>query len=77
VTEGTRMTEPLLTDGEHEAIRLLGQAFSVWAKDGVTGKDMDEFVSIIHQGQHMVMAQAAARAYPDLYRLARVRPNDD
>ena len=60
----------LLTDAEHQVIALLARAYVVYAETGVTGNDIREFAQSIHHAQHAVMAQAAARAYPDKYRLA-------
>lgn len=66
---------PLLTDAEHQLIGLLGRCWNLFASsvvgpDRTAQADCTEFVHHIHALQHMVMAQAAARAYPDQYRLA-------
>lgn len=62
-----------LTADEHEAVYLLGQAAGVIRRiigDGPTAAhDWVEAAGRIHDLQHMVMSQAAARAYPDMYRL--------
>jgi hypothetical protein len=64
----------LLTDAEH---RVMGLTAEVWntlvrevvgngpARDG----DLAELATDIHRIQERVLAQAAARAYPDRYRL--------
>lgn len=67
-------SSPLLTDAEHELIVHLGTAFTRYCAvvgDGASrAGDLAEFASRVHDLQHAVMAQAAARAYPDRYRLA-------
>ena len=65
----------MLTLAEHQVADLLEQAASLFAKkvvgEGPTrDADTAEFFSRIHDLQHAVMAQAAARAFPSLYRLA-------
>lgn len=66
--------DELLTDAEHLLIKQLGECATVYFDVVGTGRtataDINEFVHKIHDLQHAVMAQAAARAYPDLYRLA-------
>ena len=42
---------------------------SVIADGSGRGGDVNEFVGMIHAIQHIIMAQAAARAHPDLFRL--------
>lgn len=64
----------LLTADEHEAIRLLGKVANLLARsiiaDGPTrGHDTDEAFFHVHALQRMVGSQAAARAYPDQFRL--------
>jgi hypothetical protein len=62
----------LLTELEHSTIGLLGMVFrniTEIAKDSKIPGDLEEAASKIHDLQHMVMAQAAARAYPEHYRL--------
>jgi hypothetical protein len=63
----------LLTAKEHDIIWRLG---SLWRDfiyiigDGPqAGPDLDEVTIHIHALQYTVMAQAAARAYPDKYRM--------
>lgn len=70
------MTDPaeLLTEAEHRAMDLTVQLVNLMASEviadgrGRTG-DINEVVQAIHVIQRMVMGQAAARAYPDRYRL--------
>lgn len=62
----------LLTELEHSTIALLGMVFSNIVRiagDSKVPGDLEEAASRIHDLQHMVMANAAARAYPDRYRL--------
>jgi hypothetical protein len=65
--------DALLTPAEHHLIKLLGECWTRYSRivgDGPTrAADSNEFVTKIHDLQHAVMAQAAARAYPDEYRL--------
>jgi hypothetical protein len=68
------MTE-LLTDAEHALLGMLASAMEVYARDVVVGgrtyeRDVAEFAVALHVLQNMVLAQAAARAYPRRYRLA-------
>lgn len=66
--------EPLLTEVEHEAMRLtadLANALRRIITDGDGGQaanDWSEAAHLIHSVQNMILAQAAARAYPNLYR---------
>jgi hypothetical protein len=64
----------LLTDAERRAMELTTQLVNLVARavigDGETRtQDINEFVRHVHGIQHMIMAQAAARAYPGEYRL--------
>jgi hypothetical protein len=63
----------LLTDDEHLALELLAKAANqigkVIGKGPQSGFDWAEAADKIHQLQRLVMGQAAARAYPDTYRL--------
>ena len=72
MTEG-RGQSPL-TDDEHAAVTACADAWAAICKvvgDGPTrAADLREVVARIHALQHFVMAQAAARCYPDRYRLA-------
>lgn len=78
-----------LTPDEHEAVSLLADVTNTMAR--VIGKgrtpreavvannDITEAVHHIHALQNMVLAQAAARAYPKTYRLMgqSLRKDDD
>jgi len=72
MTEGR--SPSLLTVGEHDAVTACADAWAAICKvveDGPTrAADLGEVVAHIHALQHFVMAQAAARCYPDRYRLA-------
>lgn len=63
----------LLTPKEHLLLELLGDVangfVAIMAPGAGRDGDMGEAVHHIHVLQRMVMAQAAARAYPDRYRL--------
>jgi hypothetical protein len=63
-----------LTAAEHDVIKALGDVWGDICKVVGTGPsrsaDLSEVVFHVHALQHFVMAQAAARTYPDLYRLA-------
>lgn len=69
------MIDPLgLSTEEHQAIALLAEFYnlmvtSVVAKGPTTEPDLAELAAHVHTLQHMVMGQAAARCYPDTYRL--------
>lgn len=73
-----------LTDHEHRALDLTAELTNL-----VTGRiiggtsvtqprigDVGEFVGHIHAIQHMILAQAAARAYPERYRLLGYKIGD-
>lgn len=66
------MTALLLTDDEHRAVDLLGQVADLMGRivghDLSRQGDMAEVGAHVHVLQRMVLAQAAARAYPDRYR---------
>lgn len=63
----------LLTTDEHKAMDLTTELMQVFVKivgDGDTrNADMMEMVQHVHGIQNMILAQAAARAYPETYRL--------
>lgn len=63
----------LLIGREHEMIWQLGQVFRDFRYILHSGanreRDLEEAAFHIHALQHMVMAQAAARAYPEKDRL--------
>lgn len=71
--------DELLTDAERRVVDLLAKAAETFRlevvapQDGPTWSpsdaDVAEFVDKVHQLQNAVLAQAAARAYPDRYRL--------
>jgi hypothetical protein len=69
------MPDPdLLTEAEHKAMDLTAQLWNLLCSDVVPEgrsrtKDLHELVAHIHAIQHTVMSQAAARAYPERYRL--------
>ena len=62
----------LLTDEEHELVGLLGRCFNMFCRitsqEDARPADLAEIADKIHQLQSAVLAQAAARAYPELYR---------
>lgn len=65
----------LLTAEEHRAVDMAGRLFSLVSRRvvgyGPTRQaDLHEFAIHIHNIQHFIMAQAAARAFPTLYRLS-------
>lgn len=64
----------LLTADEHRAIQMAGdlwrQLCLVVGHGRTRDSDLRELVIHIHAVQHMVMAQAAGRVYPERYRLA-------
>lgn len=63
----------LLTPDEHRAMdltaELWGQLCAVAGDASSRRQDLAELATHIHAIQHAVLAQAAARAYPDRYRL--------
>ncbi|MEV4271953.1 hypothetical protein [Micromonospora aurantiaca (nom. illeg.)] len=67
-----------LTDAEHTAMDLTAQLWntlSAIAGDGpARSGDLAELATHIHAIQHAIMAQAAARAHPDRYRLMGGHP---
>ena len=66
----------LLDKTELEAVQRLGDVWNIVAPTFTHRPDAIEFAAIIHQAQHFIMARAAARAYPDLFRLY-VEVSDD
>lgn len=71
------MTGPsALTDREQYALELTVQLVHELAVivGDPSHPDMHELVAHVHAIQHAVMANAAARAYPDLYRPLGGRP---
>jgi hypothetical protein len=67
------MTEELLTTAEHDAIaktaELWGALCAITSDGPARDGDLKELIFHIHGIQRAVLKQAAARAYPDLYRL--------
>lgn len=63
----------LLTEDEHAAVALaadLARALTRIPRWGPTRDgDLAELMAAVHTIQNAVLAQAAARAYPDRYRL--------
>jgi hypothetical protein len=68
-----------LTETEHQVMDLTSQLWSAFCAvtgDGRTrAEDLHEASLHIHALQNMVLAQAAARAYPDRYRLLGLSVN--
>lgn len=68
-----KQIDDLLTPYEHETLALTGELVGrlhAIIGDGPTGDaDRYEMVQAVHVVQKMILGQAAARAYPDLYRL--------
>lgn len=63
-----------LTDAEREAMDLTAELTGLVCQrvigHGPTrATDVAEFVDKIHQIQHVILSQAAARAHPEWYRL--------
>lgn len=71
----------LLTDDEHQAVQMLGEVANMMGRiigDGLTRRgDIAEAVHHVHNLQRMILAQAAARAYPAQYRLMGDIPHPD
>lgn len=65
--------EELLTDREKQLLDKLADVanefFVVSSSSPTRYNDIGEAVSCIHTLQRMILANAAARAYPDKYRL--------
>lgn len=72
--EDQKRNEELLTADEHRAIQMAGdlwrQLCLVVGQGRTRDSDLRKLVIHVHAIQHAVMAQAAARAYPEQYRLA-------
>lgn len=66
------MPDDLLTDLERDVIGRLGGIWNdicvIVGTDATREGDLNEAIHHVHALQHTVMAQAAARAYPDTYR---------
>jgi len=69
----TERTYQYLTVDETTAIQQAADLWGTLCKVVGTGRtrdhDLGELVAHIHAIQHAVMSQAAARAYPNVYRL--------
>ncbi len=77
--DGQRSKAVLLTSDEQDLVVSLGAIAVAFLKIAGTDvpADMTEVVDKIHQLQSVVLAQAAARLYPDKFRLlGRTFPND-
>lgn len=65
--------DPLLTDDEHAVMKTTADLWNglckITGRDQTRNADLAEACAHVHAIQHMVLAQAAARAYPDQYRL--------
>lgn len=63
----------MLTYQEHQAVTVAGNLYTMLldvVANGLTREqDLQELRGHIHAIQHAIMAQAAAREYPDMYRL--------
>lgn len=64
----------LLTDAEQRAMDLTADLMKLLSSKIISSgptrsQDLNEAALRIHAIQHMIMSQAAARAYPDTYRL--------
>lgn len=63
----------LLTDKEHALVKKLGECageFSdILEHNQSRINDAAEFITLIHFLQRFVMSQAAAREYPEIYRM--------
>jgi hypothetical protein len=63
-----------LTKAEQHAMDLTAELMGILSREIIgdgpaRAQDLNEAALRIHSIQHMIMAQAAARAHPDLYRL--------
>ena len=66
------MSYELMTMAEHRAVELIGEIADLWNQEIVRvddAGDSREFIGLLHACQSMILSQAAARAYPDRYRL--------
>lgn len=61
--------EELLTETEHECVDALVRAWNLYLDINENPHDRDEFRHGLHRLQDAVLARAAARAYPERYRL--------
>ena len=65
-----------LTEAEHRAVQLLAEFWDVYLQEIIAAPlymdrdyDIAETAAQVHALQHRILAQSAARAYPNLYRL--------
>lgn len=69
----TTYTPAVMTETEHRAMDLTAELWNALCVIAGTGParpgDLAELCAHIHAIQHAILAQAAARAYPDRYRL--------
>lgn len=68
------LTSEYLTEHEHRAMQLTAELWNLLGEHVVANGparpgDMRDFAAHIHAIQHAILSQAAARAYPDRYRL--------
>lgn len=72
VGDGQSVEKDLLTEAEHAVVQKAGElwnAICAAVPEGPTrAADLRELVPHVHAIQHAFMANAAARAYPDVYR---------
>lgn len=77
----TDSIEGLITDKEHEALELTAKLWSqirdIVGHGPTASKDLNELLIHIHSIQHAIMAQAASRAFPELYRTLGGRRSKD
>jgi len=64
----------MLTEAEHRALDLTAELMRLLSGEIVSGgpsraRDLAEAAQKIHAIQHMILAQSAARAHPERYRL--------
>jgi hypothetical protein len=76
VPELLTVTEEQAMEATVDLLHLLRDVIrSPGSHHDVAQQDLEEVVLHIHALQHMILAQAAARAYPDRYRLLGRRGN--
>lgn len=74
VTVATPHVRDWLTPAEHKALKMSADLVGVVAQQVIGSgpcreADINEFAAAVHVVQNMILAQAAARCYPDRYRL--------
>lgn len=70
-----------MTADEHRAMELLAELDTLFGRivgldEPARGNDLFELAGYIHLLQNAILSQAAARAYPGLYRLLGTMPAD-